>query len=349
MDSSVKYQKFVVSKGDDESKDGKRERNSKYIIILGILLVTALVAAVSVVAVAIGVGVGVQSVSQASESKQTESSASGLTAITITQGELEGEYHGSEGGIHFQSVVNATYFVLSITTTSGEPILLIIHPLTSNMTMMGVNDTNFMVMENQPGRPQYDDYVIPKDAMNLMESIMMGEREMSDDVLEHFDNKTVNETRQSVLNNLAVSQEALLITEAAQALGSLGIQGSEYPAVMRFYLLALRLASARGGTEGSSITTDGNVLKERRQKRQLVRCSSNGRTCNIGRCPTGSGCFGQCGYGCSCWTFVCGDCCVHEYCRTHDRCCADRGFWSWACLSVAWRVLGSRCSDRYRC
>ena len=59
MDSSVKYQKFVVSKGDDESKDGKRERNSKYIIILGILLVTALVAAVSVVAVAIGVGVGV--------------------------------------------------------------------------------------------------------------------------------------------------------------------------------------------------------------------------------------------------------------------------------------------------
>ena len=26
-----------------------------------------------------------------------------------------------------------------------------------------------------------------------------------------------------------------------------------------------------------------------------------------------------------------------------------RGFWSWSCLSVAWGVLGSRCSDSFRC
>lgn len=33
------------------------------------------------------------------------------------------------------------------------------------------------------------------------------------------------------------------------------------------------------------------------------------------------GCFGMCGDGCSCWRWVCGDCCWHPGCAVHDAFC----------------------------
>ena len=50
-----------------------------------------------------------------------------------------------------------------------------------------------------------------KEAMNLMESIMAGNGKMIDDMLQKLDNKNMNETRQSVFYNLAMSYEATLI------------------------------------------------------------------------------------------------------------------------------------------
>ena len=68
--------------------------------------------------------------------------------------------------------MNATYVVLLITTTTGERVVYVINPLASNMTMMGVNDTNFLVMESDlKDHFDYDDYVIPRDIVNLMSNI----------------------------------------------------------------------------------------------------------------------------------------------------------------------------------
>ena len=185
---------------------------------------------------------------------------------------------------------------------------------------------------------------------------MSGNGKMTDDVLQMLDNKTVNETRQSVLYNLAMSYEATLIIETAQALGDRGIMGMDYPSVMSFYQFALRLVVTRnmitGATETKAKDSFSSDSKGYHRQQRNVRCSSNGASCPAGRCPfrsEGNNCFGMCGPQCTCWSFVCGDCCVQQYCRTHDQCCADRGFFSFACLSVAWRVLGSRCSQTYRC
>ena len=110
--------------------------------------------------------------------------------------------------------------------------MYIVHPLASNMTMMGVNNTEFLLLESdQQVRINYVDYVIPRDAKNLMESIIFGNGKMTDDVLRH---------------SLAMSYEATLIIEAVQALGDRGIMGMDYPSVMIFYQFALRLASDRG-------------------------------------------------------------------------------------------------------
>ena len=346
MDSSVKYQKFVVSQEDgSDKKSAKPDSNSKCLIaVLAVLIILT----IAIICAAIGVGVGV------SITNHEEQGLLGLTANTITQEELQGEYYGTEGGIRFSSTINATHFILSITTTTGEQVVYIVHPMASNMTMLGVNDTDFMVMEsNQQDHINYEGYIIPKDAMNLMESIMAGNGNMSDDILQRLDNKTVNETRQSALYNIAMSYEAVLIIEAAQALGELGVMGSDYPSVMRFYQLALQLANVRESGEdyeGDSFAPD--TKRHQPRQRRAERCSSNGATCPSGQCPFERGsnrCFGMCGRGCSCWSFICGNCCVHQYCLTHDECCRTRGFFSFACLSVAWRVLGSQCTQSYRC
>ena len=31
-----------------------------------------------------------------------------------------------------------------------------------------------------------------------------------------------------------------------------------------------------------------------------------------------NGCFGMCGAGCDCWSWICGDCCYHDFCADHD-------------------------------
>ena len=359
MDSSVKYQKFKYVVTQEDGNDKKSSKPNLSSMCLTAILVVLSLLAIAVICTAIGIGVGVS----LNHSRSEQSTPNGLSSdTTVTQEQLQGEYYGTEGGIRFSSTVNATHVMLSITTTSGEYVVYIIHPLASNMTMMGVNDTNFMVMEkDQQDHIDYDDYVIPKDAMNLMETIMAGNEKMTDDMLQKLDNKTVNETRQSVLYNLAMSYEAVLIIEAAQALGERGIMGMDYPSVMSFYQFALRLAYARENSDtenegdGTDSELDTRAYHQHRQRR-AVYCSSNGATCPSGSCPYvleyrgySNKCFGLCGYGCSCWSFVCGDCCVHRYCLTHDDCCRRRGFWSWSCLSVAWRVLGSRCSDQFRC
>ena len=353
MDSSVKYQKFVVTQEDGGAKKSAKTESSSVCLTAVLVVLIMSLLAIAVICTAIGIGVGVS----LPHSRSDQPSPSGLSSdTTVTQEQLQGEYYGTEGGIRFSSTVNATYVVLSVTTTTGEHVVYIVHPLASNMTMMGVNNTNFLVMEhNQQNRINYDDYVIPRDAMNLMESIMAGNGNMTDNMLQKLDNKTMNETRRSVLYNLAMSYEATLIIEAAQALGDRKIMGMDYPSVMSFYQLALRLASLRDVSEyeaGDSFAPDSSSRGYQHRQKRNVRCSSNGATCPNGRCPFrkyNNNCFGMCGKDCFCWSFVCGNCCVNQYCLTHDQCCADRGFFSFACLSVAWRVLGSQCADTYRC
>ena len=339
MDSSTKYKKYPSSLDEDKKPLDSRKKPQCLVIVL-MLLVIALVTTL-VTAVALGVGVGV---SVSTESGQSE----GLTVTALTPEELQGEYHGLAGGILFRTAVNSSYVSLSITTTRGKLVVNILHSVRLSMTMMGVESTNFLVMENQPGQEKYVDYVIPKNLTNFMQSIMVGQENMSNEVLQQLDNGTVDQTRQYSLDHLAFSQEAVLIFEATEALGSRGIQGSEYPSAMSFYLLALKLLNIKRA-ETRNYTLNNNGPRRKRVIDILTCPNVNVDVCEQNPPDAENECFGLCGYGCCCWRCVCGDCCVHEYCRSHDQCCADRGFFSFACLSVVWRVLGSLCSQTYDC
>ncbi len=338
-DSSVKYKKFSVF----EDGNKRKVTVSAYKRIAFVFVATVLVAT-AIIAVVIGVGVGISAPNGQAED------IVGLRAYNVSRQDLQGEYIGSTGSIQFQ-VTETISFVNITVTSNGKSVVIILHSVESSMTMMGVRDTEFLVMENQPGQEKYVEYIIPKNQSKVMEDIMEGKDRMSDEVLEKLDNKNVNETRWSSLQKLVLSTEALLIIDAAKALGERGYKGTDYPAALRFYLLALRLLYAQDSTETDSHTTEDDAMMEPKQKR-AIQCSQDkgGDVCS--RCPFRQGtnnCFGLCGRGCSCWSFVCGDCCVHEYCLTHDQCCADHGFFSYPCLAVAWRVIFSSCSHVYEC
>jgi len=54
----------------------------------------------------------------------------------------------------------------------------------------------------------------------------------------------------------------------------------------------------------------------------------------------GNNCYGMCGPSCSCWSWVCGDCCFNQGCYEHDVCCRHH-FWSTYCLTP----FGFSCSS----
>lgn len=340
MDSSTKanYQFMMQS-------NGYSKKSTSTTVKCCVLLVILVVVILLLLSAAIGLIVGVSVINQEDVVEL------GLSNVNITTTSFQGEYHETNNyGIYFSGEIENNLFILNITTTKGQSIVYVMHSMSMNMTMIGINDTYFMVMENQQaaGKYRYDEFVIPNDTVNMTMSIMTEGGRMTNDMLQRYDNATVNETRQSMLYNLAMREEAILIIKAAQALGEKGIEGSQYIVVMKFYMLALRLQKIRGIEQEQQQHNQVNeAVGVSTESVRSVRCSSNGAVCQ--HCPTGDGCLGQCGYGCFCWSFVCGDCCLHTYCLTHDNCCADAGFFTFSCFQVIYDVTNSRCTDIYEC
>ena len=54
------------------------------------------------------------------------------------------------------------------------------------------------------------------------------------------------------------------------------------------------------------------------------------KRCQSLKHQTWNDCLGMCGRKCSCWWWVCGDCCFHQGCYEHDLCCG-RDFGSSYC------------------
>merc|ERR1719447_1485934 len=50
----------------------------------------------------------------------------------------------------------------------------------------------------------------------------------------------------------------------------------------------------------------------------------------------GNSCYGMCGRGCSCWSWVCGDCDCWKGCLSHDYHCSCIGFSEYCCVNVFW-------------
>ena len=340
MESLMKKTSFGFHKG---SVKEKKEDNACPKALLLFLIVLLVVAVCAIVAISVAVALSLPS-----DQPPTAPTSDGLMVTTTTQEELSGEYYGSNGaGIRFQVVINSTYYTLIVTSIgTGMDVINVMHPQSSNMTMTSINSTTFMIMMNSTS--QMNDYIVPANATGVMETMMMSsDPHMTDDLFQELDSINVNITRQLSLQLLALSEEAFLIIEAAKALVEMSNVNSSYPPVRQFYLLGLQLEKMRG-----QLLDEANTVNKRSTTTKYSYCSTAGEYCPAGRCPYSYGsnaCHGMCGRGCSCWRFVCGNCCIHRYCESHDYCCHVRGFYSWACLRVAYDYFWRSCSDTYSC
>ena len=123
----------------------------------------------------------------------------------------------------------------------------------------------------------------------------------------------------TLLDHLVVTSEELgLLPALSREIGEgHGITGKAYPISLPLHFMALGVARRHpnGDLPGPRIT--------------LTPCPDME---NDPCAP--SDCFGMCGKGCSCWEWVCGNCCCNVGCRSHDESC---GSCSWenilACLN----------------
>jgi hypothetical protein len=102
--------------------------------------------------------------------------------------------------------------------------------------------------------------------------------------------------------------EVAQLPTLSRALGVRGITGSQFPASLALHKAARQSADALGI----------NVEKLDTAQSLEGYCTSYPNQ--------GDSCYGMCGPGCSCWSWVCGDCCYHYGCAVHDSWCRE-GKW----------------------
>jgi hypothetical protein len=102
--------------------------------------------------------------------------------------------------------------------------------------------------------------------------------------------------------------EVAQLPALSRALGVRGITGSDFPASLALHEAAKQSAEALGI----------NVEKLDTPQALNGYCTSYPNS--------GNSCYGMCGSGCSCWSWVCGDCCYHGGCAVHDSWCRE-GKW----------------------
>jgi hypothetical protein len=160
------------------------------------------------------------------------------------------------------------------------------------------------------------------------------------------------------LERLLRAPELMALVPLSFALAGAGVTGRQYPGALPLYMTALRVArfydthaayrpmKALATPEMSCTTAEGrHGVKE-------LCCDGQGCPRACGSCrpfpeqPSAacqslltcqsSDCLGMCGAGCSCWMFVCQDCCCNKGCLNHDvasgKCDPGNPASLWYCL-----------------
>ena len=254
---------------------------------------------------------------------------------------VRGSFRSAEGdGIRFVSTPD----YLKIMTTDGENIV----EASSARIQTYEGDryaAYFQLLDKSYADIDDRTYSLPESAAATVQSVTdpiqrtdLFARLQTDPSLSHRVRAAVQESVERLASHPAIR----LLEPAAQALGEdLGVTGMEHPAALRFYLTAMKLTEARAMSQEAEAS---NIEPWRRyfEGKATIESYPN---CNLRTCPPcrEDECLGLCGRICTCWSWVCGDCCLHNGCLEHDLCCRE-SFFSSRCLLP----VGISCS-RYTC
>ena len=156
-----------------------------------------------------------------------------------------------------------------------------------------------------------------------------------DHTLDHLDRPVDINTKpfSEVLNDLLDIEEVKLLEAASRAVGDKGVTGRDTTAVLLFHMFALKVTRLIENDDGQAF-----ILRDKRSRveKAITGCR---RYLNYPNCR------GLCGRKCSCWWWVCRNCCYNRGCYDHDVCCNKRGFSHYRCLFPH----DLQCNKKYTC
>ena len=259
-----------------------------------------------------------------------------LLMITVTADLVEGKYQSGDSGIHFVSKDGGVSITMLGEGDTEEPLFVVFRPDGVNTASIAtILDKQFLLL-NKSDATELGDYIIPPSmSARAKEAVESPDpKKLERLVPDLTEDTTANQ--EDVIDQLLAHPDTYLIIDAAVAMGNAEIIGTQYPAALPFYMLALQLAKR---SPESEVQVDSQLPSYRSKRivwwwQRTERCSNNGRRCRVGRCPRGSNCIGLCGRGCSCWWWVCFDCCWHWGCDRHDRWCRAGTFVCWVTAPI---------------
>jgi hypothetical protein len=134
------------------------------------------------------------------------------------------------------------------------------------------------------------------------------------------DNNVSTEGDQTAMDEAQKMAEYAMLPWLSHNLGANGFNGRDYPAALAMHMF------------NKSVAVKLNI--------QLPKITRPELQDETGYCTSypngGNDCYGMCGPGCNCWSFVCGNCCYHGGCATHDSYCRGGGFWDTAKCFTTW-------------
>ncbi|KAL5460078.1 hypothetical protein EMCRGX_G033496, partial [Ephydatia muelleri] len=173
-----------------------------------------------------------------------------LRIITLEPGKVEGEYSaaGDDGsGIYFLSEVKDDSRFILITTSQGEQLYRAVSPRNKDtlVSLMG-NDFLLKNYESAEGRTALQGFLVPAAEVAAIEETL-DEPDGIDQRLFSANDETYSlSVMQSSFATLRRRVEGALFVHATVKLGrDIGVIGSEYPAAMSLYVMAMRLAKKR--------------------------------------------------------------------------------------------------------
>ena len=138
---------------------------------------------------------------------------------------------------------------------------------------------------------------------------------------------------QEAMSELRQNVPELQLLELVSA--ALGDNSTRLEILKPFHALCFYLLKQSNVEIPSELRAEPDIEDETTdQHDQRKRCSS------LASDPYSNDCLGMCGRKCSCWRWVCGDCCWHYGCYQHDLCC-QHDFYSTYCLFP----IGFSCSS----
>jgi hypothetical protein len=125
----------------------------------------------------------------------------------------------------------------------------------------------------------------------------------------------------AVLDEMINLPEVRALPTLSRALGVRGLTGNTYPASLALHKIA------RQADDGLGIQVEPLNVSN-----QSSYCSAYPNSWD--------NCFGMCGPGCSCWSWVCGDCCYHYGCAVHDNWCREGKWYYCYNITVVIAIFG---------